>query len=742
MKIQEEIKSRWEVKALIMVFLVGLSIFLLGEDCKTFLVWWMAIWIMGCMFMPLTGMLFAGFRDKGWLFSKVIAIAVTGYAVWAPVTLGALKFTSGTCQAVVILCIAANLALLYWQRRHKRNVLPGDEIHLIFGEEVILYLAFLLWTYVAGFHPQAHGVEKFMDYGFMEAMMRSVELPATDMWYSQEPMNYYYGGQYYAVFLTKLTGTRVSSTYHLMRTLVAGMAFALPFSIVRQVTEDYYRKARKFLPVWAGLLAGVAVSLSGNMHYIIYGKILPWLGKAKEDYWFPSSTRYIGHDPENMDRTIHEFPSYSFILGDLHAHVVNVFFVLTVVGLLYAWMKRRQYDRNRAFLQWPLLMCGVFLGIFQWTNTWDFAIYYVVACGVCFFGNLARFRDWKKGLSFSVAQWVQMLLLGIVMALPFTLQFDSSMAQGVRLTSNHSALYQYCILWGFPVILVGIYLLKLFLERGKCPPLQWLGKTRRQDVFIAVLCLCALGLIVLPELVYVRDIYEETSARSNTMFKLTYQAFILFGISLGFILIRFWADKAHKWVRAVGVVGIVGVLLTAGYTVTAVKQWNGRVWDRQDYQGLNATAYLEDQYPQDAPAIRWLQENVKGDPVVLEANGDSYSDYCRVSAMTGLPTILGWYTHEWLWRENTDDLNEKSAQIERIYTSADQEEVQGLLEEYQVEYIFVGQMEREKYPALNEALLRSLGEAVFDDESLIIHVDDIQVDGIRVDENADRGNLP
>lgn len=723
MSIRGKIVSWWEIKALIGIFLVGLSIFLLGEDSKTFLVWWLAIWTLGCMFMPLTGMLFAGFRDRGWLFSKVLAIAIAGYAVWAPVTLGILKFTPAVCRAVAILCIAANLGLLFWQRRRGQNVLPENEANLIFWEEVILYLAFLLWTYVAGFHPQAHGVEKFMDYGFMEAMMRSTELPATDMWYSQEPMNYYYGGQYYAVFLTKLTGTRASSTYHLMRTLVAGMAFALPFSIVRQVTEDYYRKARKALPVWAGLLAAVAVSLSGNMHYIIYGKILPWLGKAKEDYWFPSSTRYIGHDPENMDRTIHEFPSYSFILGDLHAHVVNVFFVLTVVGLLYAWIKRGKYGRERMLLQWPLLMCGVFFGIFQWTNTWDFAIYYVVACGVCFFGNLARFKDWKKGAAYSAAQWVQMLILGFLAALPFTCQFDSSMAQGVRLASNHSAFYQLCVLWAFPVTLAALYLLKLFLERGKCPPLRWLARTRRQDVYVAVLCLCALGLIALPELVYVRDIYEETSARSNTMFKLTYQAFILLGISLGFILIRFLADKSYKWIRAAGALGIAGVLLTAGYTVTAVKQWNGRVWDRQDYQGLNATAYLEDQYPQDAPAIRWLQENIEGSPVVLEANGDSYSDYCRVSAMTGLPTILGWYTHEWLWRENTEDLNEKSAQIERIYTSADEGEVREFLEEYQVEYIFVGQMEREKYSALNEFLLRGLGEAVFDDESLIIHVE-------------------
>ena len=95
---------------------------------------------------------------------------------------------------------------------------------------------------------------------------------------------------------------------------------------------------------------------------------------------------------------------------------------------------------------------------------------------------------------------------------------------------------------------------------------------------------------------------------------------------------------------------------------------------------------------------------------------------CRVSAMTGLPTVLGWYTHEHLWRNDTGDLNEKSRQIEVIYTSREEKEVRRLLSQFQVSYVFIGQMEREKYPALNEPLLRSLGEIVYDNETVIIRL--------------------
>ena len=158
------------------------------------------------------------------------------------------------------------------------------------------------------------------------------------------------------------------------------------------------------------------------------------------------------------------------------------------------------------------------------------------------------------------------------------------------------------------------------------------------------------------------------------------------------------------------------LVMTAGYFGKCVSSWFGGVFDPDRYQGLNALAYLEGTLPEDASGIRWLKANISGSPVVLEANGDSYTTYERVSASTGLPTILGWYVHEWLWRSDTSDLNVKSADIEKIYTSEDEQEVRRLLASYDVSYIFVGSKEKEKYSdRLNRDLLYSLGEIVFED---------------------------
>ena len=324
------------VSGILLVLLVLATTPLLGTDNVSFLKWWLMTLVLGIGFYPAAAALFPRFHDRGWMFSKVLGIVVSGFAVFALGSFGLVPFTAPVCLITVgVLILASWIFGCFKVRVH------APEIDFLMMEEVLFFAFFLLWTYLAGFHPEAHGTEKFMDYGFMKAMMRSTAVPAEDLWYSGSGINYYYGGQFYAVFLTKITFTDVKQTYHLMRTMVASFTFVLPFSITYHLAESRAcHRIRKeggnksqIAPVLGGLLSGGAVSLAGNMHYVIYGCIRQWLGLNESAYWFPSSTRYIGYDPlvEN-DRTIHEFPSYSFVLGDLHAHVVNVMFVLLVLG--------------------------------------------------------------------------------------------------------------------------------------------------------------------------------------------------------------------------------------------------------------------------------------------------------------------------------------------------------------------------------------------------------------------------
>ena len=134
--------------------------------------------VLGIVTMPLTGRLFREFDDKGWMFSKVLAVVVTGFGTWFLVAVKLLKFTSLTCIGVTLACGAG--CLLLGKAQHKKGIecLPVNHLDLVYWEEILFFVFFLLWTYLAGFHPAAYGTEKFMDYGFMEAMMRSTTLPA------------------------------------------------------------------------------------------------------------------------------------------------------------------------------------------------------------------------------------------------------------------------------------------------------------------------------------------------------------------------------------------------------------------------------------------------------------------------------------------------------------------------------------------------------------------------------------
>ena len=724
------------------LLLVALSAFLLQGDVWMFWTWYLLALVLGAAAMPLTGRLFRRFQDRGWMFSKVTAIAVSGFLTWFLVAVKIIKFTTMTCIVVTLVCAAASLILYCREQKAGFECIPFAHLDLVYAEELLFFAAFLLWTYFAGFHPAAYGTEKFMDYGFMEAMMRSKTLPATDLWYSQGKINYYYGGQYFAVFLTKLSGAKVELTYNLMRTFVAGLAFAMPFSLVHQMVTDRLGKTRsrwkKALPSVTGILAGISVSIAGNMHYVVYGQIIPFIQKLKGEevssYWFPDATRYIGFNPDVEDKTIHEFPCYSFVLGDLHAHVVDIMFVLLLLGLLYAWMKkvrttelsgesmsRRKFWKKQLLMP-QLLATGALLGMFHWTNYWDFVIYFVVTCGAALFMNIIGQKGkirWALGVT--AAQAAEILILATVIIMPFTLQFDTSnMVQGIALAQHHSLPHQLLVLWGLPGILTILFVVSLLIEKLRGAEQKslyhLLTSIRLPDLFAVLMGLCAIGLVLIPELVYVRDIYENGNARANTMFKLTYQAYIMFGMTMIYVIFRLLVIGKNKILKVLAFIGLFFFVWTCGYFGNSVHSWFGEVWKPSQYKGLNATAFLETDFPEDVNGIRWLKENISDAPVVLEANGDSYSEYERVSAMTGLPTIMGWYVHEWLWRGNLSDLNAKIEEIQEIYTSTDETRVKELLEEYNVSYIFVGSCERNKYGAdMNNDLLKSLGEVVFQD---------------------------
>ena len=99
--------------------------------------------------------------------------------------------------------------------------------------------------------------------------------------------------------------------------------------------------------------------------------------------------------------------------------------------------------------------------------------------------------------------------------------------------------------------------------------------------------------------------------------------------------------------------------------------------------------------------------------MIVEAVNESYTDFARVSANTGLPAVLGWRVHEWLWRGSFDEAGKRTEEVKTIYESTDLGQTKALLNKYQIELIFVGTLEKRQHPKLQEEKFDQLGEAIF-----------------------------
>jgi YYY domain-containing protein len=255
------------------------------------------------------------------------------------------------------------------------------------------------------------------------------------------------------------------------------------------------------------------------------------------------------------------------------------------------------------------------------------------------------------------------------------------------------------------------------------------GSEREEERRLILFALVATGVGVLLVLgsnfFFVNDTF---GTRMNTVFKLYYQAWALLALASAIALYSlgtawlsdtsapFTRGKALRW----GWAGASGLVLVAAlvYPLTATLN---RTDDLGGPRTLDGLAYAERNNPDEFAAVRWLDDHVEGEAVVAEAVGGSYSSAGRVSAWTGIPTILGWPGHELQWRGSYGPFEGREVDVDRIFGGTDEAETKELLAKYDVRYIFVGSVEREKYP--EEALDRFGGmfDIVFQQGNVIIY---------------------
>ena len=533
--------------------------------------------------------------------------------------------------------------------------------------------------------------------------------------------------------------------------------------------------------LWTGLLQGTARWLAGE----------PLPLASHRWYWAP--TRVLAETPGVEGNAITEMPWFTFLYGDLHAHMISM--PLQLFVMLFVWHEVRMAGRDgrSARLRWLALGLGALAaGMLRATNTWDWPTYTllgIVGLGWAWWLNWRRIS--LRSLRALLARSGGFLLAGALFALPYTYWYATGY-NSVRLwQGGRTPLWAWLDIHGLFVFLFLSLLLwdtarwfratNVRQLRGQGRLLAWLGVALLAVMVLAMVLAMAgwqAALPVLPMLLWSAILMlrpAQTRAlqltlglaalalaltlgveflvlagdigRQNTVFKFYLQAWLLFSVAGGAACAWLLAGLP-RWpipLRLVWIVpGALLLLVAATYPLVATP---ARALDRMAPEvgpTLDGMAYMEQaehhengatlQLADDYALIRWLQEEVAGAPVILEAQGPSeYRWAGRVSIYTGLPTLLGWRYHQTQQRtlpQQSLFIDQRRANINGLYSTSDIELAWKMLRFYKVRYVIVSGLERAWYPATGLAKFERMVDLgrlskVFEQGSAIIY----EVDG-------------
>lgn len=651
-------------------------------DLSLILYAWLVLFILQLAVAPVLGQLLPRLADRGWAWGRLVGWLTISLIVW---NLGYFNIPANQQSVVwaIFMVIIFICGVYNFQHRKEFKTWISKIWYVILLEEFLFLVGFVVFGLIRSFNPSMLDLEKFMDGGMIASYLRSPTLPAQDMWLSGYNFNYYTFGHFMGAILSRVWAVDLAYSFNLLLATIFAMTLAGGFSLLLTLVNLYEKKMSRG-SVFGALVGTMALIFGGNSHTLWY--LLK--NQSLTGYWYAEATRFIPF-------TIHEFPSYSFVVSDLHAHVWDLPIVLLFLTLSFIWWRSIKEDQTSHVLT---LAMGGLLGIMGMTNTWDLMIYGAYL-GFLFLLLLLDRKVLFMKLVFTGVE----ILAGTALVIYWWWVNFTSISDGIRLVEQASPFWQLASLWGTHVVMGLVALTTVVsISRKKVITLK--------HPLILALVLIAFFFLALPEFIYFKDIYP-SHPRANTMFKLTYQAFIMLTLVTGWLVgSGFSSFRRKHWLGLVrGGIGLVGAGIFLLFPLSAYQNYYG---DFKQQKYLDGLAWMELESPDDYAMVIWLKQNIAGRPVTLEAVGESYTKFDRISANTGLPTVLGWRVHEWLWRDGFDIPSQRTGEVKTIYEQPLSEAGRNLIDQYQVRYIIIGDLERETYK-VNENDLLKIGDIVF-----------------------------
>lgn len=242
---------------------------MLQSDLNQTFIWWFYLFILGLAFYPLATVLFNKFVDRGYIFAKTLGIAITSFLVFLISFLHILPFS----QTSILIGISIGVILQLIILKKYITKPTRKELTIMILEELLFAAALFFWVYIKGFQPDIHGLEKYMDFGFINSILRSTYFPPVDMWFPPLSINYYYFGHLGTAVLIKLTSISPFIGYNLMLCTIFAFTIVSTFSLGLNITFNIFKKMKE--SIIAGFLAGIIATFAGNLQ-TIYAFFAPY----------------------------------------------------------------------------------------------------------------------------------------------------------------------------------------------------------------------------------------------------------------------------------------------------------------------------------------------------------------------------------------------------------------------------------------------------------------------------------
>jgi len=711
-------------------------------------VWWVALVGLGAVGLPIAAFVLRTLPDRGAALALPTALVVLFVPVY---WLGHVHFGPVTVAAGAVVLAALSIALA----RRSPPVDLGRFVEWV----VVFTLAFLLVVAIRAFDPSIvpPGGEKFLDFGLLRTLLRASKLPPEDMWFADAPVAYYYGGHLLAASLATLTNTAARYAYNLALGGFYATLVGAAYGVAGSMAEARGRSYR-----WAGALGAFFVGVASNVVPLLQAFlwVLP-VGTAKglaadvasrtalPAKWIVSPATFSYWTASRViPGTINEFPLFSFLNGDLHAHMSSTPFLLLVVGVCLAYYLTPETAVRRR----RLLVFGAVppvAGLLVVVNTWSLPTAVGVTGLAVLFAETSPRDLLPDGLAHrlppsdgSLGELVRMgvalvvgvvvALLAVLWALPFVLgPATGASGRSIGTFPDRTGLLAFLLVHGWFLLVYGLYLLS---RSGPLPErrrpavaalalvvvagglvanaaavavvlpllaLAWYLLRRDGEVgFETVLFVAGAGLVLLVEFLFVNE--QAGPGRFNTVFKTYMEVWVLWGAGTGAALAALVPrprDLSTTKRRLGTAFVVLLVASTSLYGVVAL----GAHFQDAPAPTLDGTTWVQTYHPQEWQAIQFLDRQ-PGRPVIVTAPGcwcnndddhvDPYAWANGPSVFTGLPTVAGW-SHEVGYRGRAP-YEKRVRDVRTIYTGTPAQRVE-LLGQYDVSYLYVGPNERAVY---------------------------------------------